>query len=231
MDTQTHFNDVPEGYLAKWQATNNVLAKFLGVPVALIMRVHAETTEVLVSSQTPNNPYEPHETADLGTGLYCETVMKTNNMLVVPFAPDDPQWANNPDIALDMNSYMGVPLVWHDGSMFGTLCVLDKVRQAYTDVQKWLLLSFKRVIERDICQLGKKDGHSTPVLTFWSAEILSSPTFKSLVANWEGDWKGDKTYFVKELLQQHLAISGTFMADSEKPGAVEANETQVVYEE
>ena len=69
------------------------------------MRVLPQEIEVLVSSQTENNPYEPGEKADLETGLYCETVMATRTPLHVPDALDDPEWDANPDIKLNMTRF------------------------------------------------------------------------------------------------------------------------------
>jgi len=101
-------HDVPEDYLRKWQETINVLARMFDVPAGLIMRVLPEEVEVLVSSQSEGNPYDPGERAKLDTGLYCETVMATQTPLHVPNALNDPEWRNNPDIELNMISYLGM---------------------------------------------------------------------------------------------------------------------------
>ena len=62
---------VSDDFLERWQKTLDVAAAILQVPAALIMRVWPEQIEVLVSSASDGNPYEEHEKADLGTGLYC----------------------------------------------------------------------------------------------------------------------------------------------------------------
>ena len=108
-------HDVPEDYLSKWQETINVLANVFEVPAGLIMRVLPEEIEVLVSSQSKDNPYDCGEKAKLNTGLYCETVMETQAPLHVPNAREDPEWDANPDIELNMTSYLGMPLIWPDG--------------------------------------------------------------------------------------------------------------------
>ena len=61
--------EIPDGYLHKWQKTTDVMAGIFDVPAGLIMRVLPEQIEVLVSSHTEGNPYEPDEKADLNTGL------------------------------------------------------------------------------------------------------------------------------------------------------------------
>ena len=148
-------HDVPEDYLRKWQETINVLARVFDVPAGLIMRVLPEEIEVLVSSQSEHNPYEPGEKAELDTGLYCETVMATQSSLHVPNALKDPEWENNPDVKLNMISYLGMPLVWPDGSVFGTVCVLDQKELQSSNNYVQLLQQFRQIIEGDFQLLDR----------------------------------------------------------------------------
>jgi hypothetical protein len=50
--------------------------------------------------------------------------MKTRQFLLVPDALADQEWNANPDMKLGMISYMGVPVAWPNGEIFGTICVL-----------------------------------------------------------------------------------------------------------
>ena len=147
MTYQTHA--VPDSFLNKWQDTSDVMARIFDVPAGLIMRVHPEQIEVLVSSHSEDNPYEACETAPLNSGLYCETVMRTKQVLQVPNALNDELWKNNPDIALNMISYLGVPLIWPDQSVFGTICVLDSKERTFHSQYINLLWEIKKGIESD----------------------------------------------------------------------------------
>ena len=146
-------HEVPEEYIRKWQKTIDVLAGIFNVPAGLIMRVLPQEIEVLVSSRTESNPYEPGEKANLETGLYCETVMATRAPLHVPDALKDPVWDANPDIELNMTSYIGMPLIWPDNSVFGTVCVLDGKQLASSQNHMQLVEQFKDLIERDFQML------------------------------------------------------------------------------
>jgi len=146
-------HDIPDDYIRKWQETIDVLAAVFKIPAGLIMRVHAEEIEVLVSSQSDDNPYESGEKANLKSGLYCETVMATRAPLHVPNALEDPDWHNNPDIELNMTSYIGMPLIWPDDSVFGTICILDKKQLDSGGSQLQLVKQFKEIIERDFQML------------------------------------------------------------------------------
>lgn len=148
--------EIPDGYLHKWQKTMDVMARIFDVPAALIMRVLPEQIEVLVSSHTEGNPYATDEKADLNTGLYCETVMARRALLHVPHALEDAAWAHNPDVKLNMVSYLGLPLQWPDREVFGTICVLDSKKRHYQDKYVELLWEIKAAIERDFAQMEQQ---------------------------------------------------------------------------
>lgn len=145
---------VPPEIVRKWQEIVNLTAEIMHVPSALIMRVEPPNIKVFVSSETKGNPYEPDEAACLDTGLYCETVMKTRQPLLVADALRDEQWQSNPDIKLGMISYLGVPIVWPDGEVFGTICVLDKKPNDYSELYRKLLLQWRDVLQADLRSLA-----------------------------------------------------------------------------
>ncbi|MET0082381.1 MAG: GAF domain-containing protein, partial [Sedimenticola sp.] len=134
---------MPDTILVNWQQTADLLAELVGVPSALIMRVHSREIEVFISSDSEGNVYKPGEKAPLDSGLYCETVMSTRSELLVPDARNDPDWDHNPDIELGMISYCGLPLTWPSGEMFGTLCILDTKENAYSTQYRDLLVRFR----------------------------------------------------------------------------------------
>lgn len=105
---------------------------------------------MFVSSNTEDNPYEEGEKAELLSGLYCETVAGNKSMLLVPNALNDPLWKENPDIKLNMVSYLGFPLIWPDGEVFGTVCILDNKENQYNKQQIQLMSLLKESIEKDL---------------------------------------------------------------------------------
>jgi GAF domain-containing protein len=94
----------------------------------------------------------------LNTGLYCETVMKTRQPLLVPDALVEEEWKSNPDIKLGMISYLGFPIAWPDGHIFGTICVLDNKRNEYSEPYRKLLLQFREVLQADLRWLTELGG-------------------------------------------------------------------------
>ena len=141
-------------HIDKWQETVNLMAEAIDVPAALIMRLEHDELEVFVSSQNDGNPYNVGERAIMdNSGLYCETVIKKNDVLKVPNALTDEHWKNNPDVKLNMISYLGYPIIFPDKTPFGTLCVLDNKENYFNEVYEKLIISFRDLIELDLSVL------------------------------------------------------------------------------
>jgi PAS domain S-box-containing protein len=133
--------EIPAAMLENWQTTIDLLATMANVPAARIMRVHPGEIEVLVASHGPGNAQQAGERAPLDPGLYCGTVIGTRHELHVPNALKDLQWQENPDLARGMISYLGLPLTWPNGEIFGTICILDSKEQGYD-------LPVRQILER-----------------------------------------------------------------------------------
>jgi signal transduction histidine kinase len=139
---------IPGPILENWQEIVNLMAEMLDVPAGLIMRILGENIHVFVSSSTEGNPYHPGDSEHfLGSGLYCETVVTKNHELLVPNALFDQAWKNNPDVRLNMISYLGYPIRWPDGQPFGTICVLDCKTNSYSEKYKRLMTQFRDIVE------------------------------------------------------------------------------------
>ena len=167
---------VPAQITEKWQEIIDLLAEVLHVPSALIMKVEPPNIRVFVRSESKGNPYERDERASLNTGLYCETVMKTRQLLVVPDALADQEWNANPDIKLGMISYMGVPVAWPNGEIFGTICVLDGRRNEYSELYRKLLFQCREMLQADLKSLQASSDLEIKVLER-TAELRRSEVY------------------------------------------------------
>lgn len=128
-----------------------LMATIMAVPVGLVMRVDGPRIEVFLSSQTEGNPYKEKDGEGyLDSGLYCESVIKNEESLVVPNAHEHPDWDQNPDLKLGLPSYMGLPIKRPDGFVFGTICVLDSKTNGYTPENRALIERFRDLIEKDL---------------------------------------------------------------------------------
>src|SRR6201988_1504881 len=142
-----HSIEVPSEIIRKWQEIVDLLAEIMHVPSASIMRVDPPHIKVFVCSTSKGNPCEP---GALDTGPYCEAVMKTGQPLLRPDALENEAWKANPHVKLGMISYLGVPIGWPDGRLFGTICVRDNKRNKYSEPYLKLPLHFRDILQVDL---------------------------------------------------------------------------------
>jgi GAF domain-containing protein len=148
-----HPIEIPSHIVRKWQEMMDLVAEIMHLPSALIMKVESPNIRVFVASESKKNPWKRGEVAPLSGGTYCETVMATRQLLLVPDALQDDEWKSNPDVELGMISYLGLPITWPDGEIFGTICVLDSKRNDYSKVYSKLLLHCRDVSQADLRSL------------------------------------------------------------------------------
>ncbi len=148
---------VSNDFLKKWQAIVDLLAEVANVPAALIMRVSGDSIKVFRTSNTKGNPYEIDEAAPFHRecGLYCETVIRTKEKLLIPNALKDKNWDTNPDVELGMIAYLGYPISYPDSSIFGTLCILDTKENHFNKKTEELLNRFRSILEDQLALILK----------------------------------------------------------------------------
>ena len=149
--------DIPPQTLANWQRIVDLIARLADVPASLVMRSHPPHHSVHVSSASADNPYVPGQRFTLSARLYCHGVMRRDGELVVEDAHCDPEWDDNDDLEHGMSFYIGYPLKWPDGEVFGTICVLDRRRNRRALMFREGLREFARVIEADLALLSEMD--------------------------------------------------------------------------
>ena len=163
-----------EAILNRWQDIVDIIAELIDIPAALIMHLVDSDIEVLVSSQSEDNPYHPGDSEHFfGSGLYCETVINSNDKLLIPNALEDKKWENNPDIKLNMISYLGFPILHPNGEAFGTICVLDNKENTYSETYENLIVQFRDIIQSqlELIYMNVELGDKNRDLSDYLAEI------------------------------------------------------------
>lgn len=136
--------------LSAWQSIVDTLSQIAHVPAALITHVYPGGIEVSAAancSDPSGNPYHGGDSFQLGTSHYCEAVITTQQPLLIRNALQDPAWKNNPDVKIGMVFYYGIPILWPDGTSFGTLCILDAKEQEVTETILGIMQVFRKNIE------------------------------------------------------------------------------------
>ena len=198
--------DIPEDTLKKWQNIVDIMAELIGTSAALIMRIVKADIEVFVSSQSDSNPYHPGDKEHLiGSGLYCETVIKRKDKLLIPNALSDKRWKENPDIRLNMISYLGFPILFPDGKPFGTICVLDNKENAYSETYENLILNFREIIQGqlELIYMNNMLGEKNRNLSDYLKEIkilrgiITICSFCKKIRDDKGYWEAIEIYISK----------------------------------
>jgi len=148
---------IPESLMGKWQNIVDLLANVLAVPSAIITRVEPPEIEVIRSARIPDNPYKSRDRV-LMAKHYCEAVVSNNRKLQVTFAPKDPVWQTAPEIEYGMVAYLGYPLCWPNGDMFGTICAIDNKQNDFGSRYDTMLEQFKEVIETHLMLMKKNEA-------------------------------------------------------------------------
>lgn len=197
---------IPKETIEVWQEIADLIATISNVPAGLVMRLTNEIIEVFVSSKTQQNPYKVGASEFFeNSGLYCEAVVKTKNRLLIPNALKDEHWKHNPDIKLNMISYLGFPILYPDGTPFGTFCILDSKENHYSEKIEKLMLKLKALIQKDLelVYLNNQLGDRNRKLLDYVHELQVLRGFVPICANCKniqndtGNWNAVEHYLLQ----------------------------------
>jgi len=146
--------DLPQGVsLDKWQKLVDLIARIYHSAGAWLMQANENGIEAIVASSGDGHAYPVGYCVKKDIHIYCQEVISKNQRLYVKDASVDPCWNNNPEFKDGYSSYLGVPVCWPDGSVFGTLCTLEKSQTEYDDDFVELINQLKLVIEADLLSI------------------------------------------------------------------------------
>lgn len=146
----TYADTIKNDIITKWQEVLDLAVAMFDVPAALIMRLHEDDLEVYAKSNNKENIFERNNHAAIGVGHYCETAIGRDELLYVKDANSDPFWTESPDAKYGLTNYLGMPLKWPDGQVFGTMCVLTDQVNDYDQNKLDLFQALKNNIEKDL---------------------------------------------------------------------------------
>lgn len=149
---------IPSDVLRNWQRIVDLLANIMRVPSAVVTKLeppYYTFYNTIVSSSSDGNPFPAGQSFSMDIGTFCETVIKKCEALLVVDALQDDRWKSAPEIQVGMVSYLGFPVVWPDGRLFGTICVLDDHANQYSALYQELLSHCRDVLQGDLQTLAR----------------------------------------------------------------------------
>lgn len=155
---QPSFFDQKPDFLStkKWQRVVDELTKNFGTAGAWIMQANTKGLEAMSANKEMHNdaPAGTHFHKDVN--IYCKKVVETNEPLYVKDAGAEQIWEDNPEYKEGgLSSYYGMPVQWPDGSVFGTICVLDNKQIDETQELEEQICELKDIVESDLKNISR----------------------------------------------------------------------------
>lgn len=184
----------PPDAMQHWQELVDLVAKLLRVPTGIITQAKPPFVEILKVNQNPETPYKAGMVVELA-GHYCEEVLRTKKTLIIEDARLNDRWCNAPEIKAGMVSYLGLPLMWPDGSVFGTICVLDNKGNEYGQTFVGLMEKFKLLVESQLLLVQQNKMLQSRLNEIQTLRgIIPICAYCKQVRNDEGYWEQVEAY-------------------------------------
>ncbi|MBB1336900.1 sensor domain-containing diguanylate cyclase [Pseudoalteromonas sp. SR44-2] len=137
--------------LHKWQKTMDLITGLFSAPSGYIVQATSKGYRVVIRNNEGGSSFETNPILPPQTPLFCRHVAETNNILYVNDASNDDAWNTHPEVVEDgVESYLGLPIHWPEGEVFGTLCLKDTKITSYTDEYFELIEQLRDLIEDDL---------------------------------------------------------------------------------
>lgn len=143
---------LPDDLMKDWQILLRYIADMLNVKISFITRIIDDDLEMFVVSQDDKkNPKYSTGSKMKIYGTFCEQTMQHNQKPhIVPDGRKDPQYMDAKDFSSGYISYLGFPVRFPSGELFGTLCVEHSEPRDYSESHIKLLETCRNLIETHI---------------------------------------------------------------------------------
>lgn len=164
--------------LPAWQRLVDLMAELCGTPAGFIVQAGDDKYKVIIANESIENPYKADVTIDSDVNIFCREVVRQDAWLYVGNATERTAWLSNPEVSEDgFNTYLGYPLHWPDGSVFGTICVMDFKKTNYNDRYNKLMEHFRDMAERELELLNKNIQLENSALTDHLTNVFNRKGF------------------------------------------------------
>ncbi|GLS42323.1 hypothetical protein GCM10007884_03080 [Methylobacterium brachythecii] len=124
-----------------FEAVCRTAKRLFGVPTALVTLV-ASDRQWLKNECSPAIQNLPRSVA------FCDHTIRSDAVLVVEDARDDPRFASNPLVtgAMNLRFYAGAPLILRSGIRVGALCLIDTMPRRFSDDEAAALRDLAEIV-------------------------------------------------------------------------------------
>jgi len=137
--------------VSKWQELVNMMAELFDAASGVIVQYRQQTFNVVATSDNQDNFLQVNSSWPWEMQSFCRRIVETNDKLYVKNALTDNEWACAPPVSEGpVRSYLGYPLYWPNGSLFGSFCVIDTKATDYSEPLKKMLGQLKIIVESEL---------------------------------------------------------------------------------
>ena len=184
----------------KWQKLTNMMAKLYNASSGVIVQLRDDVFNVASTSENSDNFLNSKSQWPWDMKSFCRRLVETGDKLYVNDAENSEQWSDAPPVCDGpVRSYLGYPIYWPDGSIFGSFCVIDTKATDYQDSLIEILEQLKLIVESDL-----RNIFDTAKIKLLLAEKITS---EKLIKQ-----ESDKNNLISESLKIHESISTATLA-------------------
>lgn len=144
--------EIPKKNVKHWQELLDMLVEFSGAQDALVNEYQAPYLKVKKASSNPENLFADKDEFKL-EGLYCAEVIESRSSLEVINAAEINKWNTSIYMENGLVAYLGYPILWPDGEVYGTICLHDNQKRNFDYKIKKQLEFVKDLIENNLKNL------------------------------------------------------------------------------
>ena len=161
-----------DGFESAGREVLNYLQQHFGFDLWMITR--AEGKDWLVLQATKNNYGVVAGQVYCWADSFCSEMVKGNGPHIAPDVEQVPLYAVAPlKQQMDIQAYIGQPLTYEDGRLFGTLCALNPIPQPKNIIEDALLLQLMATLLSTVLQAELKNNEQIRRNERLEAEVLT----------------------------------------------------------
>ena len=136
---------------SKWQRLVDMMAQMYESSSGVIVQYRQGVFNVVSTSSNVDNFLAKNVNWPWEMKSFCRRIMETKDKLYVNDAEASDEWCCVPPVQEGpVRSYLGFPLFWPDGSLFGSFCVIDTKPTNYSDALIDALQQLKLIVESEL---------------------------------------------------------------------------------
>jgi len=137
--------------LDSWQEVVNLMASIFNASSGDIVQLRDDEFNVVASSDNEDNFLSADSNWPWDMASFCRRLIETGEHLYVSDAENCNIWKHSPGVSEGpVRSYLGYPLYWPNGDVFGSICVIDTKPTDYSQDFVTLLGQLKKLIEANL---------------------------------------------------------------------------------